>query len=46
MSDFDLQKYLNNGIEKITADIARVVQDFTIVVSMADGATLLTNVIG
>lgn len=32
--------------EKITADIARVVQDFTIVVSMADGATLLTNVIG
>ena len=32
--------------EKITADVARVVQDFTIVVSMADGAILLTNVIG
>ena len=31
--------------EKITADIARVVQDFTIVVSMADGAILLTQVI-
>lgn len=32
--------------EKITADVARVVQDFTIVVSMADGAILLTDVIG
>lgn len=32
--------------EKITADIARVVQDFTVVVSMPDGAILLTQVIG
>lgn len=32
--------------ERITADIARVVQDFTIVVAMADGAILLTSVIG
>lgn len=32
--------------EKITADVARVVQDFTIVVSMAEGAILLTDVIG
>lgn len=32
--------------EKITADVVRVVQDFTIVVSMEEGAILLTNVIG
>lgn len=32
--------------ERITADVARVIQDFTIVVSMADGAILLTDVIG
>ena len=31
--------------EKITADVIRVVQDFTIVVSMEEGAVLLTNVI-
>lgn len=32
--------------EKITADVARVIQDFTIVVAMADGAILLKDVIG
>lgn len=32
--------------ERITADVARVVQDFVIVVAMADGAILLTDVIG
>lgn len=32
--------------ERITADVARVVQDFTIVVSMPEGAILLTSVIG
>ena len=31
--------------EKITADVARVVQDFDIVVAMADGAILLKDVI-